>query len=81
MTIEELKIFAINTNKFYDQHCLMARECAMPRVWQLHVRVNVLPEYRRTLREPYDGMTMSELSVVASELHVYYSNHLWEMDT
>jgi hypothetical protein len=80
MRIEELKTFAINTSKFYDQHCAMARECATPRIWQLHVRVNVLPEYRRAHREPYDGMTISDLSVVASELHVYYSNHVHESD-
>jgi hypothetical protein len=72
--------FAINTGKLYDQHCLMAREGASPRVWELHVRVNVLPAYRVERHEPYEGMSKAELSLCAHELATYYHLHLDESD-
>jgi hypothetical protein len=72
--------FAINTGKFYDQHCMMAREGASPRVWMLHTRVNLLPEYRRDNHEPYEGMSIAELDLCAKELADYYRQHLNESD-
>ena len=36
MRSEELKTFAINTGKFYQQHIDMATEVASLRVWELH---------------------------------------------
>ena len=80
MRSEELKTFAINTGKFYQQHIDMATEVASLRVWELHIRVNVLPEYRRAHHEPYDGLTIAEISEVATELQHYYSQHVGEMD-
>lgn len=72
--------FAVNTGAFYQQHCQMAREGASPRVWELHVRVNVLPEYRRACHEPYEGASKAELALVATELAAYYRQHLDESD-
>lgn len=72
--------YAISTGSLYRQHCDMAREDASPRVWELHVRVNVLTEYRRAHHEPYEGMSRDELALVAKELANYYSRHIAEMD-
>ena len=72
--------YAINTGSLYPQHCEMAREGADPRVWELHVRVNVLPLYRVELHERYEGMSLAELDLVAKELRDYYINHLNESD-
>jgi len=41
MTPNHLYDFAINTGELYQQHCRMALEGADPRIWELHVRVNV----------------------------------------
>ena len=79
MTPEALKTFAINTGKLYHQHVDMATEVASHRVWELHVRVNVLPLYRKQHHEPYDGLTIAEISEVATELQHYYSQHVGEM--
>ena len=81
MRVDELKTFAINTGKFYQQHVDMATEVASLRVWELHVRVNVLPLYRKQHHEPYDGLTIAEISEVATELQHYYSQHVGEMDS
>ena len=80
MRVDELTTFAINTDKFYKQHVDMATEVASHRVWELHVRVNVLPLYRRAHHEPYDGLTIAEITEVATELQHYYSQHVGEMD-
>jgi hypothetical protein len=72
--------YALNTGKFYRQHCEMAREGALVRIWDLHLRVNVLPHYRRECHEPYEGMSKAELNLCATELLVYYRNHLDESD-
>jgi hypothetical protein len=80
MRVQELKDYAINTGKFYNQHCEMAREGATHRVWELHVRANILLDYRREFREPYEGLSTAELSTVATELQRYYINHLDESD-
>jgi hypothetical protein len=72
--------FAINTGKFYDQHCQMASEVATHRVWELHVRVNLLPAYRRELHEPYEGMSIAEIALCATELQHYYSQHVGEIN-
>lgn len=80
MTPNHLYDFAINTGELYQQHCRMALEGADPRIWELHVRVNVLPLFRKTTDEPYDGMSRAELAEVASELAIYYRNHLAESD-
>ena len=80
MRVDELKTFAVNTGKFYKQHVDMATEVASLRVWELHVRVNVLPLYRKQHHEPYDGLTIAEISEVATELQHYYSQHVGEMD-
>jgi hypothetical protein len=80
MRVEDLKTFAINTAKFYAQHCDMAEQIASHRIWALHVRVNVLPLYRREFHEPYEGMTVAELDEVATELQHYYSQHIGERD-
>jgi hypothetical protein len=58
----------------------MAREGASPRVWELHVRVNVLPAYRRDCHEPYEGASKAELALCATELAAYYHLHLDESD-
>ena len=73
--------YAINTGKLYNQHCTMATEVASHRVWELHVRVNVLPLYRKEHHEPYEGMTIAEIAEVATELQHYYSQHVGELDT
>lgn len=75
MTPRVLIDFAINTGKLYPQHLAMAREGATARVWELHVRVNVLPLYRVEHHEPYEGMSKDELAAVAKELDEYYANH------
>jgi hypothetical protein len=72
--------YAINTGAFYQQHCEMAREGASHRVWALHLRVNVLPKYRKELHEPYEGASIAELDLCATELMDYYRNHLDESD-
>jgi hypothetical protein len=72
--------YAINTGKFYQQHCEMAREGATHRVWALHVRVNVLPLYRKEHHEPYEGMSIAEADLCATELKAYYEQHLAESD-
>lgn len=78
MTPEALKTFAINTARFYQQHCDMAEEIATHRMWALHVRVNVLPRYKVEHREPHEGMSIAELDEVATELQHYYSQHVGE---
>lgn len=80
MRTQDLKDFAINTGKFYDQHCAMAREGASARVWTLHVRVVVLPAYRKEFDEPYEGMSKIDIDLVAIELRGYYLQHLRESD-
>jgi hypothetical protein len=72
--------FAINTGMLYPQHCQMARDGASHRVWELHVRSNVLHSYRRDCNEPYEGMSKGELSLCAKELMDYYRQHLDESD-
>jgi hypothetical protein len=80
MTPRVLFDYAVNTGEFYRQHCEMAREGASARVWQLHVRVNLLPSLRKQTHEPYEGMSRAELDEVASELSTYDRNHLDESD-
>jgi len=78
MTPKVLYDYAINTGKFYDQHLAMAREDASPKMWNLHLRVNVLPLYRRDHHERHEGMSNDELAQVATELADYYRNHISE---
>lgn len=80
MRVQDLQDFAINTGKFYDQHCQMAREGATARIWTLHVRANVLPLYRKEFDEPYEGMSKIDIDQVAIELRGYYLRHIAEMD-
>ena len=72
--------YAINTGKLYNQHCTMAREGATLRVWELHVIVNVLPEFKKENDEPYEGLSRAEVSTLGEELRTYYMAHIAECD-
>ena len=79
MTPRVLYDYATNTGSLYKQHLDMATEVASIRVWELHVRVNVLPAYKKEHHEPYEGMSVAELLQVATELQHYYSAHVAEL--
>ena len=79
MTPHQLYEFAINTGKLYEQHCTMARNAANPTVWVLHVKVNVLPTYKKEADEPYEGMSRVEVGRVATALASYYRIHVAEL--
>jgi hypothetical protein len=78
MTPKVLFDYAVNTGKFYDQHVNMAREGANLKLWALHLRVNVLPLYRKQMHEPYEGMSIADIDAVADRLIDYYTTHISE---
>ena len=72
--------YAINTGKLYEQHCTMARNAANPTVWELHVKVNVLPAFKKENDEPYEGLSRADVELVATALASYYRTHVAESD-
>jgi hypothetical protein len=80
MTPKVLYDYATNTGHFYQRHLRYARDNAPQREWVRYVRADLLPYYRRENHEPFEGMSVTEIEVVANELKFYYGNHIQEMD-
>ena len=78
MTPETLEFFARNTGDYYAEHCELAKSNAPLERWEQHIRVRVLPRYRREENEPYEGLSRLEIKAAAAALKVYYKRKLTE---
>lgn len=79
MNVYGLVLFAQNTQSFYQKHLTMAKEKQTWLQWFNHVKVWVLPTYRKEMGEPFDGMSIVDLGLVADALKAYYEEHIKEM--
>ena len=77
MTVEDLVLYAKNNQDLHEEQISMA---VLPvENWGIHVRIAVLPSYRRELHQPYEGMTLDNLHEVAEQLREYYVDYFRNM--
>lgn len=76
MTRIELENFATGHGYLHNWQMKLARDDASSTKWLLHVGSYVIPAYRRHKTEPYDGMAVENVQVVAKRLRAYYKNLL-----
>ena len=81
MQPEDLELFGRNCGDLYDKQCNWARNGAPLSKWQQHVRMELLPRYRREEHEPYEGLSLAALEAVAKELKRHYERLVKEIDT
>jgi hypothetical protein len=83
ISAREIVLYATNTGSLYDGHRRLAAETtgkgdAGKAPWERHVFVNVLPTYRRELRDSTVNASNAVVAEAAAELRRYYERHITE---
>ena len=80
MNAQQLALYATNEGKLYNRHLELARENAPPVEWRFHIRNAVLPMYRRTFNEPWEGMCQKDIEKAGKALAEYYWERILECE-
>jgi hypothetical protein len=80
MTPDDLSLYAKNCGNLYPVMCGMAKTNAPQRSWETFVKLTIIPQYKRECHEPFEGMSLDEISETATDLKDHYAEHVKELE-
>jgi hypothetical protein len=76
---EGMFTFAVNSGELYPYYVKWAKERRSVDDWSYHVKTCLIHKYRTEFNEPFEGMSLEDISITGKLLKDYYEKHIQEV--